>query len=84
MFVQIVLRGRVGVGNAITPRRRRLSCEQADRPRLRRRDNVPAEVSELLVDALESHGVSVSVVGVCSCGWVCERAWAVRAGQSVW
>jgi hypothetical protein len=54
----------VGVGHAITPRRRRLSCEQAGWPRLRRRDDVPAEVSELLVDALESHGVCVCV---CMC-----------------
>jgi hypothetical protein len=44
------------------PRSGRLSCEQAGEPRLRSRDDVPAEVSELLVDALESHG--------CACVWL--------------
>jgi hypothetical protein len=45
----------------MAPRRRRLSCEQAGRARLRRRDDVPAEVSELLVNALKSHGCVVDM-----------------------
>lgn len=45
------------------PRIGSLSCEQTGRPRRgSKRDHVPAEVSELLVDTLESHGGCVGGV----------------------
>lgn len=42
---------------SVAPRIRWLSCEHTRKPRDgRKRSHVPAEISELLVDALESHG----------------------------
>lgn len=81
--------------HAWAPRHCRLSCEQAARPTVegeRKRVHVPTEVSELLVDALESHGCCVYVCGLVWEGiavvavervGVEELKWDVCAGKAV-
>jgi hypothetical protein len=64
-----VSRGCIAINTAQQPHRRRLSYEHAGKPRLCGRDDVPAEVSEFLVDALESH--DCVYVGWCVCVECC-------------